>query len=135
MNRYYEYAWRQTQAEATTTRWICRYFWLLSTRIKNESIFSRFIDISCECVDGADMYRKRDFLITSQATGSKNGDFLSHPNHVEVKLDMVCAHRQAHITPLKAAVGWARFCAHAVAALVSAWAHKTCPPYNCPLNA
>jgi hypothetical protein len=63
------------------------------------SIFSRFIDISCGCVDGADMYRKRDFLITSLATCSKSGDFLSHPNHIEDKLDMVSQH---HNSPLNA---------------------------------
>lgn len=54
------------------------------------SMFSHFIDIFFRYVDGADMYRKRDFLITSLATCSKNGDFLSHPNHIEDKLDMVC---------------------------------------------
>jgi hypothetical protein len=69
---------------------IGRDFWVLSTRIKKDvSIFSHFIDISGQYVDGADMYRNRDFLITSQATCSKNGNFLSHPNHIEDKLDMV----------------------------------------------
>jgi len=45
----------------------------------------RFIQLVTPChqlgevsVDGADMFKKRDFLITSQATCSKNGDFLSH---------------------------------------------------------
>ena len=28
------------------------------------------------------------------------------------------------------AVGWARLCAHAVTPSATAWAHKTCPPYN-----
>jgi hypothetical protein len=53
------------------------------------SIFSHFIDIYWRYVDDVDIYRKRDSLITSLATCSKIGDFLSHLNHIEDKLDMV----------------------------------------------
>lgn len=56
------------------------------------SIFSHFIDIFWQCVDGADMYRKQDFLITSLAICSKIGGFLSLPNHIEDILGMVCTH-------------------------------------------
>lgn len=42
------------------------------------SIFLRFIDISSRYVDGADMYRKRAFLITSWRTCIKNRIFYTH---------------------------------------------------------
>jgi len=73
------------------------------------SIFSRFIDISCGCVDGADMYRKRGFLITSQASCSKSGNFLSVPNHIDDILDMGCTHCQCHNALLNKGVRTAQF--------------------------
>jgi hypothetical protein len=58
------------------------------------SMFFIFIDISSGYVDGADMYRKRNFLIRSQAICSKIGGFLSLPDHIEDVLDMARGYGQ-----------------------------------------
>jgi len=68
-----------------------------------------------ECVDYFRFYRHilkmcRFFRVSSTYptdmsmvwTCIENGIFLSRPNHIEDKLDMVCAHRQCHNAPLNA---------------------------------